>query len=81
MEDGAVAGVQAVDSKGNIMNIGAKAVILASGGFGNNPDLVEKYAWQHRNAHNTYQCVPTENTGDGLNMALEVGADTESLVH
>lgn len=79
MQDGAVAGVQALDSKGNTMNISCKAVILASGGFGNNPEMVEKYSWQHRNAHYTYQCVPTENTGDGLTMALEVGADTDNL--
>ncbi|TGE39331.1 FAD-dependent oxidoreductase [Desulfosporosinus fructosivorans] len=79
MSDGAIVGVQALDSDGNTMNIGCKAVILASGGFGNNPDMVEKYSWLHRSAHYTYQSVPTANTGDGLNMALEVGADTESL--
>ncbi|MGI6684483.1 MAG: FAD-dependent oxidoreductase [Bacillota bacterium] len=79
MKDGAVAGVQALDSKGNTMNIGAKAVILASGGFGNNPEMVKKYAWQHRVADYTYQCVPTQNTGDGLKMTLEVGADTDSI--
>lgn len=79
LQDGAIVGVQALDSEGNIMNIGCKAVILASGGFGNNPDMIEKYSWLHRSAHYTYKSVPTENTGDGLNMALEVGADTESL--
>ena len=76
---GAVTGVQALDSKGNIMNIGAKAVILASGGYGNNPAMVKKYSWLHRSAEYTYQSVPTENTGDGLTMVLEVGADTENL--
>jgi len=78
-DKGAVIGVQAIDSKGNTMNIGAKAVILATGGFGNNPDMVKKYSWIYRNAYNTYQCVPTENTGDGINMALEIGADTENI--
>ncbi|NLW08151.1 MAG: FAD-dependent oxidoreductase [Clostridia bacterium] len=77
--DGAVVGVLALDSKGNAMKIGAKAVILATGGFGNNPDLVKKYSWQYRVAYHTYQCVPTQNTGDGLMMALEVGADTDSI--
>lgn len=79
MNDGVVAGVEAEDAGGNMMKIGCKAVVIASGGFGNNPDLVEKNSWQHRNAHYTYQSVPTQNTGDGLNMALEVGADTDSL--
>jgi fumarate reductase flavoprotein subunit len=78
MHNGAVAGVQALDSKGNIMNIGCKAAIIATGGFGNNPEMVKKYSWI-KTADYTYQCVPTENTGDGLTMALEVGADTESL--
>lgn len=79
MKDGAVAGIIAEDSDGNTMHIACKAVILASGGYGNNPDLVEKYSWIGRQAHDMYQCVPTDNTGDGLKMAVEVGADTESL--
>ncbi len=79
MNSGAVAGVIATDADGNTMHIAAKAVILASGGFGNNPDLVEKYSWFRRTAHHMMKAVPTENTGDGLRMALEAGADTESL--
>jgi fumarate reductase flavoprotein subunit len=79
MKDGAVIGVVAQDSAGNMMHIGARAVILASGGFGNNPDLVKKHSWFPRTAYDMYKCVPTENTGDGLTMALEAGADTESL--
>ncbi|MDR0433813.1 MAG: FAD-dependent oxidoreductase [Gracilibacteraceae bacterium] len=77
-EDRKVVGVLAQDSKGFDMKIKAKAVIIASGGYGNNPDMVEKYSWLRRSAHHTYQCVPTQNTGDGLRMALEAGADTES---
>lgn len=72
---GAVEGVEALDSEGNRMLIGAKAVIIASGGFGNDPEMVKKYSWVHRNADFTYQCVPTQNTGDGLEMAAAVGAD------
>lgn len=79
MKDGAVTGVVAQDSDGNVMNIACKAVILASGGFGNNPEMVKKYSWFSRTADDMYKCVPTENTGDGLTMALEAGADTDSL--
>lgn len=80
MDDGAVVGVEALDSKGNTMTIGCKAAILASGGFGDSPDMVEEHAqWLYRAAHHTYKCVPSENTGDGLNMALEAGGDTDAL--
>lgn len=79
MKDGAVAGVIAEDVDGNTMNIACKAAILAGGGFGNNPELVKKYSWFSHTADHMYQSVPTENTGDGLTMALEVGADTASL--
>lgn len=79
VEDGAVTGVIAEDADGNTLRIAARAVVLATGGFGNNPDLVEKYSWFRRTAHDMYQCVPTANTGDGLTMALAAGADTESL--
>ncbi|MDR1069246.1 MAG: FAD-dependent oxidoreductase [Gracilibacteraceae bacterium] len=78
-DGGAVVGVQALDKDGNVMTIGCKALILASGGYGNNPDLVQKYSWLHRAAYDTYKCVPTENTGDGLKMALETGADTDNI--
>lgn len=79
IEDGVVTGVVAEDSDGKTLRIAAKAVVLASGGFGNNPDLVAKYSWFPRTAHAMYQCVPTANTGDGLTMALQAGADTEAL--
>jgi fumarate reductase flavoprotein subunit len=79
MENGAVTGVIAKDSAGNTMHIACRAVILASGGFGDNPELVKKYSWLYRSADFTYKCVPSENTGDGLKMALEVGADTLNL--
>jgi len=79
MDEGKVVGIEALDSEGNKMTIGCKAVILASGGFGNNPEMIKKYSWQYRNADHTFQCVPTENTGDGLQMALECGADTDNI--
>ena len=79
MKDGVVAGVLAEDSDGNTMHIACKAVILASGRFGEVLEMVKKYSWFPRTADEMYKCVPTENTGDGLTMALEAGADTESL--
>lgn len=79
VEEGKVVGVVAEDADGNEMKIGAKAVVLATGGFGNNMEMVRKYSWMPWLADVNYQSVPTENTGDGINMALKVGADTRSL--
>lgn len=79
IENGKIVGVLAEDADGNEMRIGAKAVILASGGFGNNPDLLAKYSWMPGLKDYNYQSVPTANTGDGLNMALSAGADTKAI--
>ncbi|TKI04104.1 FAD-dependent oxidoreductase [Martelella alba] len=79
MDAGAAAGVLAEDSSGNLLHLACQAVIIASGGFGNNPELRKKYAWQARYLDDTYACVPTQNTGDGLTMALEAGADTDNI--
>ncbi len=38
-----VTGIKVENKDGNTYNINAKAVVLASGGFGANPELVEKY--------------------------------------
>ncbi len=78
-EDGKVVGVVAVDSDGNEMRIGAKAVIDASGGFGNSPEKIGKYSWMPQLEFHNLRGVPTQNTGDGLDMALEVGAGTLNI--
>ena len=42
-KDGKVAGVVAKDKDGNTLNIHAKAVIIATGGFADNPEMMKKY--------------------------------------
>ncbi|MGI6033611.1 MAG: FAD-dependent oxidoreductase [Coriobacteriales bacterium] len=79
MEDGVVKGLVATDADGNEMKIGAKAVILASGGMGNNMEMVGKYSWIPDIAKTNHACVPTQNTGDGIRMAIDAGADTRAL--
>jgi fumarate reductase flavoprotein subunit len=78
VHDGAVVGVQALDSKANTMNIGAKAVVIATGGYGNNREMLRKHWWFGRTADHTFFYVDLENTGDGHNLAVEAGADTEA---
>ncbi len=70
-DKGAVCGVQATDKGGNEMNIDCTAVILATGGFGANSDMVVEYK-----ADLAGFCTTNHPgaTGDGIAMAKEVGA-------
>lgn len=43
MKDGKVAGVIAKDKDGNTVTVNAKAVIIATGGFADNPEMMKKY--------------------------------------
>ncbi|MDR3670426.1 MAG: FAD-dependent oxidoreductase [Holophaga sp.] len=79
MKDGAVAGVLATDSDGNTMHIACKAVILASGGYANSPEVRKQYSWLSRTTDYMYTPVPTQNTGDGLKMAIAAGGDLENI--
>ncbi|MCI8473957.1 MAG: FAD-binding protein [Oscillospiraceae bacterium] len=68
--DGSIVGVEAWGDDGTQYKVTAKAVVLATGGYGGNPELMEKwalggegwlyYGWQG-------------NDGDGILMALEAG--------
>ncbi len=72
IEDGKVVGVIA-DSPDGEIKIGTKAVIMAAGGFGNSTEKIEKYSWIPDMAKNNMHIVPTENTGDSIDMALKAG--------
>ncbi|HHV78375.1 MAG TPA: flavocytochrome c [Firmicutes bacterium] len=74
--DGKVAGLEATDKSGKSIKFETPAVILATGGFGANPELLKKYIPDMANA--IYAGHPG-TTGDGLLMALEVGADTVDI--
>ena len=81
MDKGAVVGVVAQDtSSGEQLRVGAKAVVLATGGVGNNPELVAKYTWFAQSAYNMNELTPAQNVGDGLRMALAAGADDRNIV-
>lgn len=69
-KDGNITGVEAEDENGEFV-INTKAVILATGGFGANPDMVVKYAPQLAGFITTNH---SGATGDGIEMALELGA-------
>lgn len=56
--------------------ISAKAVILASGGFGANPELLRRFIPLHFSSDNyiSHYCL-SSTTGEGITMAEEVGAE------
>ena len=70
-EDGAVVGVKAEGKTANY-TINAKAVILATGGFGNNQDMIVKY---RSDLKGTVSTSAPGAMGDGIVMAEAVGAD------
>lgn len=79
MENGKVVGVKAQDADGEELNIGAKAVVLATGGFANNDEMIRKYSWVPNLPDYNYFPYDFQNTGDGINMAMEAGGDTRAL--
>ena len=70
MKNGKVSGVQVKTPKG-METINAKAVILATGGFGANHKMVEKYRPELKGFSTTNQ---PGATGDGMILAQQVGA-------
>lgn len=69
-KNGSIKGVYAKTPNGYI-KINAKATLLATGGVGHNPDLLEQQGWSTKNIH---YCSMPSNTGDGYQMAMSVGA-------
>lgn len=70
-DTGAVYGVQAVDRQGTVINIKCKAVVLATGGFGANSEMVVSYQPGLEGFCTTNH---SGATGDGIQMAESAGA-------
>jgi len=73
-ESGAVKGVLAEGGEGEF-EIRSKSVVVATGGFGGNRELLKRYASHSENRVLT--ALP--HLGDGLSLATEAGAATEGL--
>ena len=75
MDDGAAVGITVKDPNGTY-NINASAVIVCTGGYSNNLDLVGKYApdWLNRPTTGAPSC-----TGDGILMAEAIGAKITNM--
>ena len=76
IEDGAAVGVVAAAKDGHTVTVNAKSVVLATGGFGGNLDMVTSY-------RPDLEGFMTTNApgvqGQGIAMAVEAGADTVDL--
>ena len=70
-EGGRISGV-IVDDDGEEVEVAAKAVVIASGGFANNKEWIKKYTGYDLGV-NLIPVGNTGKTGDGLRMAWEVG--------
>ncbi len=70
VKNGEVAGIYARTSDDEVIEIDTKAVILATGGVASNNGFIKRGGY---NMDYLYQCYG-DMTGDGLTMALEVGA-------
>jgi fumarate reductase flavoprotein subunit len=75
-EKGRIKGVRAEGEAGEI-EIEAKSVIIATGGYASNKDLLKRYCPEHAKILKD-EGVPGMD-GDGLIMAMELGGDTDGL--
>ncbi len=75
-----IVGVQAQCEKGTVYGVAKKAVIIASGGYDHNREMAKAFSPQQLWALETGRCyaAPT-NTGDGIRMAMAVGADLADM--
>lgn len=72
---GSVTGVTATSKDGDI-TFNANAVIIATGGFGGDRELLKKYCPRFRD---NMMLAGAPNTGEGIFKALEIGAAADGL--
>ena len=75
-EDGKISGVKAKGSSGNSVEVKAPVVIVATGGFAANKEMVEKYQPSLKGYMSTNA---SGALGQGITMAEAVGADTVDM--
>ncbi|MCD7746527.1 MAG: FAD-dependent oxidoreductase [Lachnospiraceae bacterium] len=76
-ENGTVVGCEATRTDGSVITVNADSVILTTGGYGADSDLVLKYS-DGAITTTLHSCAVT-STGDGLALAEEAGASLINL--
>ena len=74
--NGAAVGIEATGKNGNTVTVNAKAVILATGGFGANLDMVVQYKPDLKGFMTTNAAGAQ---GQGIDMAVAIGAGTVDM--
>lgn len=77
-QNGRIAGLIAEDNSGGIIRVKARAVVIGTGGFGENIEMVEKYTKFTGYPFLTQRNNPSLN-GDGITMAWEAGAGQSEM--
>ncbi len=78
-EDGVVVGVIAVDKNGEEIEARAKSVIVATGGFGENPEMIKEHTG-YEFGNTIFNFAVPGMRGDGLKMCWEVGAGKTPMI-
>jgi len=75
-DEGRIDGVVVRGRDGLLRTLRADAVVLACGGFEGNPEMRTRYLGERAFAMPLIAPTVANNRGDGVRMAVEVGADT-----
>jgi fumarate reductase flavoprotein subunit len=79
-QDGGVSGVIAATPAGDYTQFNSKAVVLCTGDYGGDPEMLEEYCpWAAEAVYSHY--YPALNTGDGHKMGLSIGAAMDEVPH
>lgn len=79
-ENGAISGVLCENSDGEEIQVDCKAVIIATGGFMGNPELIKKYTSYENNVDIFFSRQRPNICGDGMQMAWEIGAGRSEMM-
>ncbi len=75
-ENGKITGVIAEDKEGNSIKVTCKAVVCATGGYGDRREWVEKYC---KAGKHIKTFMEAQQTGDAIQMAWDVGAAADGM--
>lgn len=73
-DDGRVSGIEASGANNRLHRLGARAVVLASGGFEGNPEMLSRYLGPQSQFIRPVARSGYYNRGEGIRMALDVAA-------